>query len=720
MSNYLAPGVFVEEVSFRSRSIEGVSTSVAAIVGPTRFGPLRGRPEVVTSFADFQRIYGDIQNLSLGGDETLNHTAIAAKAFFDNGGKQLYVARVANLPDPDNSAGTASDSENHVIFRSRFPGTMGNFTLEFEWRDSENLLQLQPVSSPPLDEMLFLEATGVSNAVKSGAGPDDGLFPLTLRALVRRTSEDTYTLHNNLCQITDTNGDGVDPTSFDTNGDNEGLLAAAGLTRNNTESLRLTRVAVRQPASGTLQGGAFGALSFSAPTNISAFFDGDHWGDQTTLLGTINGDGTAFQISSNLNDNVDADIELPLAALASSPDTVRSVMVQRTFDIAVHNGGPDGPVIHTYSGISTAHQGGNSLAALMPPEPDSRNDQLTSPVACEFADDIAEGEVLPALYGMFDDQAMNPGALSVDGPRYLITLESGTDGDSPQALHYGGITDEVNGSSGFAALEEVEDISIVMAPAAAADPDQHQAVVAEMQKHCRRMRYRMGIVDSQESMALSEVRQFRSNFDDSRLALYYPWVVIADPTGNQKTISVPPAGFMAGIYAFTDVQRGVHKAPANTPVLGALRFAQEINRFQQELLNPDGINCLRSFPGRGHQVWGARTLSSDPEWKYVNVRRYFLYLERSIEKSTQWAVFEPNGERLWENVRNTVDAFLFNEWRNGRLLGSEKTAWFVRCDRSTMTQNDLDNGRLVCEVGVAALKPAEFVVFRIGQKTADS
>jgi phage tail sheath protein FI len=196
--------------------------------------------------------------------------------------------------------------------------------------------------------------------------------------------------------------------------------------------------------------------------------------------------------------------------------------------------------------------------------------------------------------------------------------------------------------------------------------------------------------------------------------------VISDPRGVNKTINVPPAGFIAGIYAHTDVQRGVHKTPANTPVLGALRFAQEINQFQQELLNPSGINCLRSFPGRGHQVWGGRTLSDDPEWKYVNVRRYFLYLERSIEKSTQWAVFEPNGERLWENVRNTVDGFLFNEWRNGRLLGSEKTAWFVRCDRSTMTQNDLDNGRLICEVGVAALKPAEFVVFRIGQKTADS
>ena len=272
----------------------------------------------------------------------------------------------------------------------------------------------------------------------------------------------------------------------------------------------------------------------------------------------------------------------------------------------------------------------------------------------------------------------------------------------------------------FAALEDIEDVSIVMTPAAAADATNHQAIVAEMQKHCLRMRYRVGIVDSRDGMALSEIRDFRSNFDDSRLALYYPWVVISDPRGIVDTINVPPAGFIAGVYANTDVQRGVHKPPANEIVIGALRFAQDINRFQQELLNPNGINCLRSFPGRGHRVWGGRTLASDPEWKYVNVRRYFLYLERSIEKSTQWVVFEPNGERLWDNVRSTVEGFLYNEWINGRLLGSDKTAYFVRCDRSTMTQNDLDNGRLVVEIGVAALKPAEFVIFRIGQKTADA
>ena len=246
--------------------------------------------------------------------------------------------------------------------------------------------------------------------------------------------------------------------------------------------------------------------------------------------------------------------------------------------------------------------------------------------------------------------------------------------------------------------------------------------MVKLQQHLNKMRYRVGIVDSREGMSISEIQNFRSQFSDSRLALYYPWVVAGDPRGVSTDIALPPSGFMAGIYARTDVDRGVHKSPANVPVFGALRFNQNINKFQQELLNPMGINCLRSFPGRGHRVWGGRTLDgNDPEWKYLNVRRYFLFLERSIEKGTQWAVFEPNGEALWANVRTTIDDFLFNEWKNGHLLGSKpESAYFVRCDRSTMTQNDIDNGRLVCEIGVAPLRPAEFVIFRIGQKTADA
>jgi hypothetical protein len=209
--------------------------------------------------------------------------------------------------------------------------------------------------------------------------------------------------------------------------------------------------------------------------------------------------------------------------------------------------------------------------------------------------------------------------------------------------------------------------------------------------------------------------------------VYHPWLEILDPT--QRTaqgapparLQLPPSGSVCGIYARTDITRGVFKAPANEPLLGLVKLENNINKARQDVLNPEGINALRFFEGRGNRVWGARTVSSDPEWMYINVRRLFIYLEHSIDKGTQWAVFEPNNERLWANVRHTIEDFLLVTWKTGALMGTKpEEAYFVRCDRTTMTQNDLDNGRLICLIGVSPTKPAEFVIFRIGQWTADA
>ncbi|AGA33803.1 Phage tail sheath protein FI [Thioalkalivibrio nitratireducens DSM 14787] len=735
MSQYLAPGVFVEEVSFRAKSIEGVGTSVAAIVGPTRTGPLRGKPEVVTSFGEFERIYGDSGDLSLGGTSVLNHTAVAARAFFDNGGKQLFVARtLAGINNTDADGGgstaqlsTAADPGSVVTFRSRFPGAAGNYTLELHWRDSENLLRFQSATAPLADgELAYLEATGLPGDVRVGDIDDrapDARFPIDVSGLVRRVG-DHYVLVGNHAVIETADGVALaaaDLRPEDAPDSDEGVLVAEVVVDAGEANVHFTRVHARSPASGALADGSFATLTLPEGIDVSGITGGTDWGGLTVLHGTLNANGTVFTVSPGVNPDVADVIELPLAALAGTPSAPSASVVLRNFDVDVRLGDADGRIVYSYGDVSTAPGGERSLSQVLSAEPERRYDRLTSPVACSLADGATGETIRAALYAMFAADALQPPPLSVEGPRYLIQMSGGSDGDVPSARDYAGAVDEVNGSTGLAALEDIEDISIVMTPAAAAHPDSHQAVVVEMQKHCRRMRYRIGIVDARQGMALSEIRDFASNFDDSRLALYYPWVVISDPRGLEEHITVPPAGFLAGIYANTDVTRGVHKAPANEPVIGALRFAQEVNRFQQELLNPAGINCLRSFPGRGHRVWGGRTLSSDPEWIYVNVRRYFLYLERSIDRSTQWVVFEPNGERLWANVRSSVEDFLYNEWFNGRLLGSSpKAAYFVRCDRSTMTQNDLDNGRLVCEVGVAALKPAEFVIFRIGQKTADA
>lgn len=208
--------------------------------------------------------------------------------------------------------------------------------------------------------------------------------------------------------------------------------------------------------------------------------------------------------------------------------------------------------------------------------------------------------------------------------------------------------------------------------------------------------------------------------DSTYAAMYHPWLTVFDPM-DKRNINLPPSGSVVGIYARSDNSRGVHKAPANEVVRGCVGLSVPFNKGEQDILNPKGVNLIRSFPGQGIRVWGARTTSSDPSWKYVNVRRLFIYLEESIKANTNWVVFEPNDERLWARVKRTIDGFLKTMWRSGALAGStEAEAFFCNIDHSTMTQDDIDNGRLICVIGVAPVKPAEFVIFRITQKTGEA
>jgi hypothetical protein len=721
MPEYLAPGVYIEEKSFRARSIEGVGTSVAAIVGPTRTGPFRGKPEPVTSFAEFERIFGDLEDLHFLNNKTqLNYTALAARAFFDNGGKQLFVSRVVKDVNSSNAASDGSSAvkavrgsaDNKLKFQSRFPGKAGNYVLELHWQDSENLFSIAATTVPEDGEELFLEASNLPKEVRVVAGDlEAAKFPLTIKARVKR------------------NGANFDVLSGEIKSGNEVVaLNRLVIAQLPAATSKISRIKLRQPAGGSLQDNDAVELRLSDVTDLSAISGVAHWGTLKVLKGFIKplSNASVITIPAAQNPSLAGNIDLPVSALAALPGNISALLVRRNFDLDVLRvdgidklrKGASGEVIYRVAGLSTSATGDDSLGQKLLAKPPTRDAALTQPIACTVASDAA---VFTLLHGLFDNQALN-NPHPVNGPRYLIELQNGSDGDIPESGDYAGEVHDKDGNTGFSSFEQVEDIAIVMTPAAAVlDTTKHLAVVIEMQKHCKRMQYRVGIVDSEANMSVSEIRDFKSKLDDSRLALYYPWVVSSDPTGKRNTISLPPGGFIAGVYANTDVTRGVHKAPANEVVLGALYFEQEINRFQQELLNPNGINCLRSMPGRGQRVWGARTTSSDPEWKYINVRRYFLFLERSIDKSTQWAVFEPNGESLWSSIRISIEDFLYNEWVNGHLLGATpKHAYFVRCDRSTMTQNDLDNGRLICEVGVAALKPAEFVIFRIGQKTADA
>ncbi|MEU7043678.1 phage tail sheath subtilisin-like domain-containing protein [Streptomyces varsoviensis] len=279
--------------------------------------------------------------------------------------------------------------------------------------------------------------------------------------------------------------------------------------------------------------------------------------------------------------------------------------------------------------------------------------------------------------------------------------------------------------TGFGGLEALDEINMVAVPDLMAayqqgliDLEHVKAVQLGLVAHCELMGDRMAILDPPPSLGARQIRQWRqevAGYDSRYAALYYPWIKVFDPaTGQTKT--VPPSGHMSGVWARNDSERGVHKAPANEIVRGAVDLELQITRGEQDLLNPIGVNCIRAFPGRGIRVWGARTLASDPAWRYLNVRRYFNYLEESILIGTQWVVFEPNDQALWARIRRNISAFLVNEWRAGALFGTRpEDAFYVKCDEETNPPESVDVGRVVCEIGIAPVKPAEFVVFRLAQ-----
>ena len=299
-----------------------------------------------------------------------------------------------------------------------------------------------------------------------------------------------------------------------------------------------------------------------------------------------------------------------------------------------------------------------------------------------------------------------------------LVLSGGQDGgvDSISAADFIGEDRGAGLRTGIQAFLDNDTVAIIAAPGIT-DPNVQLTLVA----HCENLGSRFAVLDMpRDAKKVQDLINHRDIFDSPYAALYHPWLNVFDPL-DRKTIAIPPSGSVLGIYARTDSTRGVHKAPANEVVRGCVGLDSQFNKGEQDILNPKGINLIRSFPGQGIRVWGARTATSNSSWRYVNVRRLFIFIEESIKANTNWAVFEPNDEVLWVRVQRTISVFLENLWRGGSLAGSApEEAFFVNIGRDTMTQDDIDNGRLVCVIGVAPVKPAEFVIFRISQKTADA
>lgn len=319
----------------------------------------------------------------------------------------------------------------------------------------------------------------------------------------------------------------------------------------------------------------------------------------------------------------------------------------------------------------------------------------------------AEGSI-PAFTQLAGD---NEAVVTVD-------FDSGSNGNAlaMAASDFMGADNGAGRRTGIQAFVDNDVVSIISAPGVT-DPNVQLSLVA----HCENLASRFAVLDiPQDARKVQDIINHRNIFDTTYAALYHPWLTVFDPL-DKRNISIPPSGSIMGIYSRSDNTRGVHKAPANEVVRACVGLDVQFNKGEQDLLNPKGVNLIRAFPGQGIRVWGARTASSDGSWKYVNVRRLFIFIEESIKANTNWAVFEPNDEVLWVRVQRTIEVFLTNLWRQGSLAGtSPEEAFFVNIGRSTMSQDDIDNGRLICVIGVAPVKPAEFVIFRITQKTGDA
>ncbi len=299
------------------------------------------------------------------------------------------------------------------------------------------------------------------------------------------------------------------------------------------------------------------------------------------------------------------------------------------------------------------------------------------------------------------------------------------------ALSSDEIVGEASERTGLSGFEVADDVTMVCVPdlmalyqAGAISMDGVKAVQLAAIAHCEQMKDRFAILDCPPGLKPQQMKEWRMNeagYDTKFGAVYYPWIRVADPTGQKESILVPPSGYMAGIYARSDNERGVHKAPANEVIRGAMGLEMQITKNEQDILNPIGVNCIRAFPGRGIRVWGARTLSSDASWRYINVRRLFNFVEKSIQTGTQWIVFEPNDADLWARIRRDINAFLSTVWSSGALFGATASqAYYIKCDAENNPPAVRDLGQVVIEIGMAPVKPAEFVIFRISQWASGS
>ena len=813
MSEYLAPGVYIEEIPSGNKPIEAAGTSTAGMIGMTARGPVN-QPTLVTSQGGFSRVFGGLLNPQLftEGRDALPY---AAEGFFTNGGARLYVVRVVGEDAVESTLGLeAHDTSVDAALVLAGAVVTGD--------EPVMSLTLTGTGAVKKDDRLLIVDDAASEVVTIAT--DDFVPQLQISQGLRQSfvEDDTVTLPDvsvfggtvkevadqNTLVLTSTTGLGSGDTIL-VGADDMSELVEIETVEADGEHLTLVRALRKTHTVGTVISTLVDSVTIVSPLTADV-----SQGEANLQLkvGTTGISAGAVVCIASVSDPLNKQyaqvvdiakvVILKKKLLNNHPRGAQVIPVQSVLTVHARYPGVWGDSLRvtlrpanliSTKVIKTAHANELTLTldsafGLFPGSVVTINNQLSREVA---AVDTATGTVtftkvhgeelkldMPLVSQEFtlsveriengkavESETFECMSMTEEHPRYVLKIVGSWDAatatpsasggsnlirleDSANAVtrilplvtdigqYLVGGNDDVSGvtdasycgvasenpsqRTGIFAMGNEPAVSIVAVPGQTSVTVQ-KALVA----HCEHMRYRFAVLDTPIGADLAAARAHRQNFDSTRCAIYYPSLERADSfgaPGDRRIIS--PSGHVLGIYARTDTSRGVHKAPANEVGRGILAFDNKLDKGVQDILNPINLNCFRDFrsENRGLRVYGARVATSDPEFKYINVRRLLLMIAQSLDTGLQWAVFEPNDKMLWDTVKQSVTGFLTTIWRSGALEGQKaEEAFFVNIGYNvTMTQDDIDNGRLIVEIGVAPVKPAEFVIVKISQKTREA
>jgi phage tail sheath protein FI len=694
---YLHPGVYIEETSYRGKPIEGVSTSTAGLVGRTTKGP-EGVPTLITSFAEFRRQFGEPVAI-VGTANPGDYLGHAVRAFFENGGRRAYIVRT--LP-----------ADAATAFTTLPAGLVWHVAATRVLRPGQTVIPLVSTRGIRVGDELRLFVRGPAgwgtqaSAHRAVAAVDLVRNEITVAALTAADFWPTATAADSVnadAAFWLPAGAGPTFTAVPPAGAGPSFRALHRGAGGNDISVQIRAADRPAVAIRTAAGAATDVLEVAS---TGGFYTG-------AIVEITRGGGARDYQTVRSVDPGNRRIQLGgnTGGAVATTDFIRTLEI----DVLVYE---KGALRESFTGLTwnpatdTASFARNYVSRINDSTTGSRLVRVVTTVELPFPPPPAVSLGAPQPPVATLTAAGQP--VTPDG--FPVALTTGSDGSMPlSSTDLIGVDNGPGRRTGIEALRERTDISLVAVPGVF-----ERSVQSALLTHCELLKYRFAVLDGLNSSDVSAIQAHRNGYDSRYGGYYTPWLETMD-LATGRTMLVPPSGHVLGICARVDSERGVHKAPANEVVRGITGISLRFGDGEQDVLNPAGVNLIREFEGRGIRVWGGRCTTSDSEWKYVNVRRLFIFLEHSIDRGTQWVVFEPNSEALWQRVVETIESFLFGVWKSGALMGTTpEQAYFVRCDRTTMTQDDIDNGRLVCLIGVAPAYPAEFVIFRIGQFTASS